>query len=403
MALLRLSPKTKRRRLLLAVVVVVVVCLVWACAPRPSFVRFRALADHHPHPHRIVVPSPATELASAIAFSDRLTSADVSQPQFAQALCRQHGWKVPDRAPALKHGAGRTKRKVYDLFTLNTELDWLEIRLNATYDFVDYFVIVEGPRTFTGLEKPLYLRDNWPLFAPYHDKIIYHQLEYPDDFRPKLSWDFEALQRNALFTQVFPRLTGPQAPVEGDVLLVADVDEIVRPEALLVLRACEIPRRLTLRSQFYYYSFQFLHRGVEWPHPQATIFHGLDQTILPDDLRNNDGLRQWGLLAPLVRWLDTGDLWNAAWHCSSCFRTVAEVQTKLESFSHMLLNTPEYHDRDRIADRVRKGKDLWDRPGEIYDTIDDNNDIPAPLKTNRERWAYLLDRNGDSAGFADYP
>lgn len=390
-----------------------------------------------PPSHRISIPSPVTEIAKAISSNKNLAYADLSNPHLARALCQQHGWDVFDEN--LNNNINnekkkKKKRKIYDLFTINTELDWLEIRLNTTYDFVDYFVIIEGELTFTGHEKPLYLRDNWDKFAAYHDKIIYHQLEYPPDFQPKLTWDFESLQRNALFTQVFPRLlekeegpeTGvavlpPQAPNQGDVLIVADIDEIVRPETLLVLRTCAFPRRLTLRSRFYYYSFEYLHRGTEWPHPQATYYAGgvpvdgktgttgttgttgMGTTILPDDLRNSDGLREWGYAAPLMRWFEKGDLWNAGWHCSSCFATVDELLTKLESFSHMLLNAPEYRDRDRIVDRVRRGKDLWDRNGEFYDRIENNNDIPAPLKADRERWRYLVDRQGESAGFTDYP
>lgn len=361
--------------------------------------------QHYRSPaHRISIPSTATELATAISSSTkRLVATDASQPQFAQALCQEHGWDVFDRKAVPRPGTGSSKRKVYDLFPVSTELDWLEIRLNATYDFVDYFVIVEGPKTFTGLDKPLHVRDSWDTLARYHDKIIYHELAYPEDFSPRLTWDFEDLQRNALFTQVFPGLTGPQAPAEGDVLVVADVDEIVRPETLLVLRACDFPRRLTLRSQFFYYSFQFRHRGAEWPHPQATTYRGERDTILPDDLRKGDGARQWGLLAPFVRWPETGDLWNAGWHCSNCFATVGALLRKMESFSHMSLNAPEYRDRERIVDRVRMGTDLWDREGEVYDRIEGNQDVPAPLKVDRARWRYLLDRNGTSAGFVDYP
>lgn len=354
-------------------------------------------------PHRISSPSAASELALAILANKRLTSTDASQPQFAQALCQEHGWDVFRKKMVPKPGTAASKRKVYDLFTVNTELDWLEIRLNATYEFVDYFVIVEGPKTFTGLDKPLHVRDNWARLAPYHDKIIHHELQYPPGFNPHLAWDYEDLQRNALLTQVFPTLTGARAPTEGDVLVVGDVDEIVRPEALLVLRACEFPRRLTLRSRFFYYGFQLQHRGAEWAHPQATTYRGPRDTILPDDLRKGDGARQWGLLAPLVRWRDKADLWNAGWHCSNCFATVDELLRKMESFSHMLLNAPHFRERDRIVDRVRAGKDLWDRDGEVYDWLDDNQDVPAPLRAERDRWSYLLERNGSSGGFVDYP
>ncbi|KAJ4394235.1 hypothetical protein N0V93_003452 [Gnomoniopsis smithogilvyi] len=278
-----------------------------------------------------------------------MISADASQPQFAQALCRELGLEVFDKKPVPRPGTGSSKRKVYDLFFIDTELDWMEVRLKSSYDFVDYFVVVEGNKTLQGREKSLMLRDNWDRFSSYHDKIIYHEMEYPVDFKPERSWDLEELQRNALFTQVFPHLTNEQSPTQGDVLLVADVDELVRPEALLVLRACEIPRRLTIHSELYYYSFQYLHRGLDWPHPQATTYQGLSDTILPDELRKEDGERQWGYLASVVRWPEKDDLWNGGWHCSSCFAKVDEVVQKLESFSDVSLIAPNYHDQAMLV------------------------------------------------------
>jgi beta-1,4-mannosyl-glycoprotein beta-1,4-N-acetylglucosaminyltransferase len=65
-----------------------------------------------------------------------------------------------------------------------------------------------------------------------------------------------------MFLQVIPGLKGEKAAQMGDVILVSDVDEIVRPAALQILRNCDFPLRLTLRSQFYYYGFQFLHQEL---------------------------------------------------------------------------------------------------------------------------------------------
>jgi beta-1,4-mannosyl-glycoprotein beta-1,4-N-acetylglucosaminyltransferase len=306
-----------------------------------------------------------------------------------ESICSQHGWR-PFKAKA------GVKRKVYDLIMVNNELDWLEIRLNSTYDYVDYFVIVEASLTFTGHPKPLSIKDNLDRLESYHSKIIYHLLEYPPDFDPKRTWDREDLQRDATFTQVFPRLTGAQAPSKGDVLVVADVDEIPRPETLTVLRSCTFPRRLTLRSRFYYYSFQFLHRGPEWAHPQATYYDGLTGTVLPVNLRNGDGGIQ-----PLIYW-DKADLWNAGWHCSSCFRTMEELLNKMGSFSHVWMNGDQYRDKKRIADRVRNGKDIWDREGEVYDRVEENRDVPPALLRDPERFLFMLDRDGETAGFEDY-
>lgn len=348
------------------------------------------------------------------------------QSKAAYAVCAAHGW----RPFSLPTSAVRPRR-VYDLIMVNDELDWLEVRLNTTYDEVDYYIIVEAPLTFTGLDKPLTIRDNWDKFAHCHAKMVYHQLQYPPNFNPPRAWDREDLQRDAMMLQVLapgatPTGTGspidPDAvtPQKGDVLVVADVDEIPRPETLRALRLCEFPRRLTLASQFYYYSFQFRHRGPEWQHPQATFYDGPGNTIGPVHLRNGDGGRGlaygkngslisklFGLLtAPftaLARSYDKAEMPNAGWHCSSCFATMAELMHKLESVSHTWMNQDYFRDPERAANHVRQGLDLWDRESEVYDRIAGNTDFPQFLSTQPERFRYLLDRDGESAGFKDYP
>jgi beta-1,4-mannosyl-glycoprotein beta-1,4-N-acetylglucosaminyltransferase len=288
------------------------------------------------------------------------------------------------------------KRKIYDLFLLNTELDWLEIRLHTLAAEVDYFVIIESPLTFTGLQKPLILKDNWEQFKELHGKIIHHVLQDPPK-NAKRTWDIEDYQRNAMFAQVIPFLTGEQKAEKGDVLIVADVDEIPRPSTLMVLRNCDIPARVTLRSKFYYYGFQWMHKGEEWEHPQATLYAGPKSTIKPADLRNGEG--GWNRLR---RWWDKTEIWNSGWHCSTCFSTIEAVLGKMGSFSHTGLNQEVFRDRTRTVDRVRKGLDLWDREGEDYNRIEGNEDIPDILKSDREKWKYLLDRDGSNAGFTDY-
>ncbi len=44
--------------------------------------------------------------------------------------------------------------KIYDCFTFYNELDLLELRLQELYDHVNYFVLVEGNRTFQNNSKP---------------------------------------------------------------------------------------------------------------------------------------------------------------------------------------------------------------------------------------------------------
>jgi len=154
------------------------------------------------------------------------------------------------------------RRKVYDLFLINTELDWAEIRLNELNDEVDYFVIVESSQTFQEAPKPLYFASQaqTPTFQKFKSKIIHHIVDFTStDFKEGDTWAREHFTRDSLLNQALATLTGEQAPNQGDVLIVGDVDEIPRPGTLTTLRNCAFPARLTLRSHMYYYSFQVSH------------------------------------------------------------------------------------------------------------------------------------------------
>lgn len=335
-------------------------------------------------------------------------------PDEIQSTCQSHGFPV--HKPPSKNNANNNhnpKRKVYDLVLMSTELHWLEIRLHTLAPQVDFFVIIESPTTFTGNPKPLHLLQNWPRFAPFHHKIIYRIVQ--DPIQSARIWDHEDFLRNALFTHVFPDLVGtPQEANTDDVLVVSDMDEIPRPGTLVLLRLCAFPARLTLRSQFYYYSFQWRHRGSQWAHPDATLYRGA-QTLLPNDLRQGlvrasaaSGVFSSFVKIPLYsleRYWARATLHDAAWHCSSCFSTLAEVLTKMSSFSHQGWNTAANRDERTIVERVRRGLDLFGREGEVYERVEGNGDLPGYVRGEFEqkgRFGWLVERDGVGGGFLDF-
>src|SRR5947209_16499894 len=53
------------------------------------------------------------------------------------------------------------RRKIFDLILVNTELEWLEIRMGEMASEVDFFVVVESSTTFSDTPKPLYVRESW--------------------------------------------------------------------------------------------------------------------------------------------------------------------------------------------------------------------------------------------------
>ncbi|RAL07889.1 glycosyl transferase family 17 protein [Aspergillus homomorphus CBS 101889] len=332
---------------------------------------------------RPYLPTPSSHLAPH-AYTAPARKAEDALHGFlpedeAQALCAEH-----DLEP---YGERSQRRKVYDLIPISTELDWLEIRMHELDSEVDYFVIVESSETFTGQGKPLHFAEHFGDFSRFADKILYRAVDL-GHLRDNSTWERESWIRNALLTEVFPSLLGRAAPARDDVLVVSDTDEIPRARTLALLRNCAIPTRVTLRSRFYYYSFQWHHLGRDWHHPQATVYAGPDHTILPQDLRmGSAGAR---------------DIWNASWHCSSCFASVAQLVHKIQAFSHTEYNRPEFVDPREIVRRVRNGLDLFDRDSEKYEKVTPVTDVPGYLKANADRFAFLLDRDPASANFVDY-
>jgi len=306
----------------------------------------------------------------------------------AQEFCERRRWEP--------YAARDLRRKVYDMFLINTELDWLEIRLNELHSEVDYFIILEAAITFQGGEKPLHLQDSFghPRFEKFRSKIIHQNVDF--SIAKKLdyddTWELERFTRNALFNQALLSLVGPEAPSQGDVLLIGDIDELPRTSTLVALRNCAFPPRVTLRSHFYYYSFQWLHRGDQWMHPQATYYNGPKDTISPEELRFS-----------FKKGKANVDLYCAAWHCSSCFPTMEDLKNKITSFSHKGYNQPYFLETDRLLQNVRMGRDMFERERDVFDRVDDNPDVPAFLLRNesRAKYAYLLDRDPSNANFQD--
>jgi len=279
-------------------------------------------------------------------------------------------------------------RKVYDLFLINTELDWFEIRLNELGKEVDYFIVLESATTFQGNPKSLYLQESLHRYHNFQHKIIHRVLDNSTDSAPiDASWDHESFMRNALFDQVILSLTGTQAPNQGDVLIVGDIDEIPRPGAFSALRNCAFPARTALVGPMYYYSYQWQYRNSDWTLLRATYFKDLE-TVRPQELRTGP---------------TDFEFQHSMRHCSSCFETMGEMKTKVESFSHLEFNVPEMLETDRLLQKVRAGLDLFGRDGPLYDRVDDNPDIPFFLRSeeNRERFAYMPDRDPPNGNFRD--
>ena len=134
---------------------------------------------------------------------------------------------------------------VYDCFTFKNELLLLDLRLHELSDAVDFFVLVEGTRSFTNRPKPLYFLENRDRFQQFSERIIHIIV---DDFPPYRGdrWAYQFHQRNAIARGL--KQAGPE-----DLILVSDVDEIPRPDAIRRFR----PPFTLIANTIYFFKFNF--------------------------------------------------------------------------------------------------------------------------------------------------
>ncbi len=129
---------------------------------------------------------------------------------------------------------------IYDCFSYWDEDLLLDLRLNILDKFVDYFVIVEGNKTWQNNSKELIFDIN--KFKKFKDKIIYIPVDdLPDGKNPYLR---ENHQRNCI-------LRGLKKAQKEDLIIISDLDEIPNPETFNLFKK-EMKYAVFQQKHFYY-------------------------------------------------------------------------------------------------------------------------------------------------------
>ncbi len=139
-------------------------------------------------------------------------------------------------------------KKIIDCFLFFDEVDILDIRLRYLYDFVDYFVICEADKTFSGNDKRSVFLDNKERFASFKDKILYIPIKMKFFKEEKeVEWKREYYQRDSIVIGLRKlKFLSPK-----DLILISDVDEIPNIEILRTLKKNVSKRK---KKQFNFYT-----------------------------------------------------------------------------------------------------------------------------------------------------
>ncbi|MEX0874332.1 MAG: hypothetical protein WD646_13180 [Actinomycetota bacterium] len=167
---------------------------------------------------------------------------------------------------------------VWDCFFFGDEVEMLEFRVRELAPVVDRFVVVEGDRTYSGIEKPSVFNQHRARFAEFEDKIDHVVVPLSVDGVDR--YDRENEQHRALLPVI--ENLDPR-----DVVLLGDVDEIPYRGVVERLRDdIDVPLRLEMAWGVYYANWILPRRFLEGPFAfrSKDVWHRGVQSFLGDPM-----------------------------------------------------------------------------------------------------------------------
>jgi len=265
--------------------------------------------------------------------------------------------------------------KIYDCFSYWDEDFLLDIRLNILNDHVDYFVIIEGNKTWQNNKKKL----NFDIkkFEKFKKKIIYVAVEdLPDGDDPYLRENF---QRNAI-------MRGLNKADANDLILISDLDEIPNPNKIKKFN----PKRkyAAFKQMHFYYKLNLQNE-------QNPFWYG-SRICVKRFLKSPQWLRElkfkkrpfWRVDKILLNNI----IEDGGWH----FCNLKTPEKLLYKYKNLCETNDPYHFNEKIDDKyldinkIKKnillGKDLIGR-NQTYKKIDIDNKFPEYVIMNENRFS----------------
>jgi hypothetical protein len=268
--------------------------------------------------------------------------------------------------------------KIYDCFPFYNELDLLEIRLEELYDHVDHFVLVEANTTYTDIPKPFYFEENRQRYAKWLDKIIHVKVE--DMPHSKDAWENDIFQRNCINRGIVDA-------ADDDIIVVTDVDELVRPETMDSLRTDEDIQIWGLRMPLFNFKFNYMMTTADY-YSMWGVAARKSMMMPADALRAQRFMLQnfgYNHRADGVRIVE-----HAGWHFTYLGDTEF-ARTKIQSFAHTETNTPEVIGQLDVERSIANGDSIYHHEGYRFTAVELNEYFPATVLNNPEKYSkYIL-------------
>jgi len=213
------------------------------------------------------------------------------------------------------------KGRVFDCVMYSNEDELLELRIKELAPYVDYFVIVEGKKTFRRDLRDL----NFPKIH-WNDESILKKIRYivVDDYPENLdAMEMEIYQRRQIMKGLFDLS-------HNDYVMIGDVDELPNPEKIWNLGAFD-----------QYFSYYYLNLIKKYKLPCTVGLLGIQLINKPDPQYHRIKRFTYSIIR------------NGGWHFSY-LSTVDKIKEKISTFAHPEWDKPEYNNLDIINEKNKK-------------------------------------------------
>lgn len=277
--------------------------------------------------------------------------------------------------------------KVIDVFPFFNELDILEIRLNVLNPYVDFFILSEATKTFSGLEKPLYYQENKERFDKFNHKIIHNIVE--DTTSPELHpYQRDVFQKDNIKQVVLENIS------DNDIIIWSDVDEVPNPEAIAELESYFEQDAIFHFAQENCMGYLNLVEvgGIiramvtDWDYGDRPRWLGtkvfgksiLEKYTLSELRSKQESEKNYRIFPGGWHWSYVG---------SEGLSVEERVLKKIECAAHSELNNDQIKQN---VSRVKDNKDPLGRDYAIYQTVPIDNSYPQYILDNKEKFASLI-------------
>jgi beta-1,4-mannosyl-glycoprotein beta-1,4-N-acetylglucosaminyltransferase len=259
--------------------------------------------------------------------------------------------------------------RIIDCFNYFDEDKILELRLNILNDYVDQFVIVEAKEDHQGKKKKLNFKiSNFRKFSKKINYIVQNKIEIDANLKIKKNWSVNHLRDQSQRNYI---INGIRNADSNDWIIISDIDEIPNPKSFHFFNPKN--KFAFFKQKFFYYKFNLLNKTTPfWFGSRICVKKYLNS---PQWLRNFK-IKKRRILNKLG-FFNYQIIDNGGWHFSF-IKTPEQIVKKIEAFAHTEFNLQEFKNKEKILEKIKSRKDLFDR-NIVYKKINLDNSFPDYL------------------------